>query len=58
MRTSPVRKIYVTAGRELARIDRLRGILSPGLIVSFVLVGLFHIAVKRLLALYRARISA
>ena len=47
--------VYVNAGRELAKIDSLRGILSPGLLISFVLIGLFPIAVKKLVALYRGR---
>jgi len=49
--------VYVNAGRELAKIDSLRGILSPGLLISFVLIGVFPIAVKKLVALYRGRRS-
>lgn len=45
--------VYVNAGKELAGIDSLSGILSPGLIFSFVLLGLFPLAAKKLLALYR-----
>ena len=33
--------VYVNAGTQLARIDSLKGILSPGLIGSFVLLGVF-----------------
>ena len=47
--------VFVNAGRELAKIDSLRGILSPGLLISFVLIGIFPIAVKKLVALYRGR---
>lgn len=47
--------VYVNAGKELARIDSLKGIVSPGLITSFVLLGFFPIAVKRLLAIYRGK---
>ena len=47
--------VYVNAGRELARIDSLSGILSPGLILSFVLLGLFPIAAKKLLSLYKSK---
>jgi len=47
--------VYVNAGRELAKIDSLRGILSPTLLVSFALLGIFPLAVKRLLELYRRR---
>ena len=47
--------VYVNAGKELAKIDSLKGILSPGLITSFVLLGFFPIVVKRLLAIYRGK---
>ncbi len=53
--TLPGTVVYVNAGREIARIHSLRGILSPGLIGSFALVGLFPIAVKKLLALIRGK---
>jgi uncharacterized membrane protein YdjX (TVP38/TMEM64 family) len=45
--------VYVNAGRQLAQIDSLSGILSPGVLVSFVILGLFPITVKKLLALYK-----
>lgn len=38
--------VYVNAGTEIARIASLRGILSPGLIVSFTLLGLFPLIAK------------
>jgi len=47
--------VYVNAGKELAKIDSLKGILSPSLLISFALIGIFPIPVKRLMALYRAR---
>jgi uncharacterized membrane protein YdjX (TVP38/TMEM64 family) len=47
--------VYVNAGKELAKIDSLSGVLSPGLIVSFVLLGLFPIVTKKVLALYSSR---
>jgi uncharacterized membrane protein YdjX (TVP38/TMEM64 family) len=47
--------VYVNAGKELARIDSLKGILSPGLLISFALLGIFPIAVKKLLTLYKKR---
>jgi uncharacterized membrane protein YdjX (TVP38/TMEM64 family) len=49
--------VYVNAGKELAKIDSLKGILSPGFIISFALLGIFPIAVKKLLALYKKRNS-
>ena len=47
--------VYVNAGKELAKIDSLSGILSPGLLISFVVLGLFPIAVKKLLGFYKTR---
>ncbi len=47
--------VYVNAGRELGRLDSLSGILSPGLIISFALLGLFPIAVKKIMGRYRNR---
>jgi len=47
--------VYVNAGKELAKIDSLSGILSPGLIISFVILGLFPITVKKLVGWYRAK---
>jgi len=47
--------VYVNAGKELAKINSLSGILSPGLILSFVLLGLFPIAAKKLLSLYTSK---
>lgn len=47
--------VYVNAGRELAKIDSLKGIMSPQLLGSFVLLGVFPIAAKRMIAWYRKR---
>jgi uncharacterized membrane protein YdjX (TVP38/TMEM64 family) len=47
--------VYVNAGKELAKIDSLSGILSPGVLASFVVLGLFPITVKKLLALYKMK---
>ena len=49
--------VYVNAGKELAKIDSLSGIMSPGVLISFVILGLFPISVKKLLALYKTKIS-
>ena len=51
----PGTMVYVNAGKELAKIDSLSGILSPALIISFVILGLFPITVKKLLAWYKRR---
>ncbi|MEN8256397.1 MAG: TVP38/TMEM64 family protein [Thermodesulfobacteriota bacterium] len=42
--------VYVNAGKELGQIDSLAGILSPGLLVSFIILGLFPITVKKIMA--------
>jgi uncharacterized membrane protein YdjX (TVP38/TMEM64 family) len=53
----PGTMVFVNAGKELVRIDSLKGIFSPSLIVSFALIGIFPIAVKKLIALYRSRMG-
>ncbi len=40
--------VYVNAGTQLAKIDSLKGILSPGLIGSFVLLGIFPLIAKKI----------
>ncbi|MFO7569851.1 MAG: TVP38/TMEM64 family protein [Smithellaceae bacterium] len=45
--------VYVNAGKELGKIESLSGILSPTLIVSFVLLGLFPLAVKKIMNRYK-----
>lgn len=47
--------VYVNAGTQLANIESLSGILSPGLIGSFVLLGIFPLAAKKTLGHLRAR---
>jgi uncharacterized membrane protein YdjX (TVP38/TMEM64 family) len=47
--------VYVNAGKELGKIESLSGILSPTLILSFVLLGLFPLITKKLLGLYKKR---
>ncbi len=49
--------VYVNAGRELGKLDSLSGILSPGLIGSFVILGIFPFLVKKLVACWRRRRS-
>lgn len=47
--------VYVNAGTQLARIEGLSGIVSPGLIASFALLGVFPLLARRVLALLRKR---
>lgn len=47
--------VYINAGTELAKIDLDQGILSPGLIAAFVLLGIFPLIAKQLLTLLQRR---
>ena len=47
--------VYVNAGTQLARIDSIGGILSPGLIASFVALGLFPWVARAIVAAVRRR---
>ena len=47
--------VYVNAGTQLARIDSLQGILSPALIGSFVLLGVFPLVAKKLVDAVKVR---
>jgi pyruvate/2-oxoglutarate dehydrogenase complex dihydrolipoamide dehydrogenase (E3) component/uncharacterized membrane protein YdjX (TVP38/TMEM64 family) len=47
--------VFVNAGTQLAKIDSLKGILSPGLLGSFVLLGLFPIIAKKIIEALKKR---
>ncbi|MBB68000.1 MAG: pyridine nucleotide-disulfide oxidoreductase [Rickettsiales bacterium] len=47
--------VYVNAGTQLAQIDSLSGIVSPGLILSFVLLGIFPWIAKAIVAFVERR---
>lgn len=47
--------VYVNAGRELAQLDSLADVVSPGLVGAFVLLGLLPLLSRRLLRLFKAR---
>ena len=47
--------VYVNAGTQLAKIESLKGILSPGLIGSFVLLGVFPLIAKKIVDIVKAR---
>ena len=47
--------VFVNAGTQLAKIDSLKGILSPGLLGSFVLLGVFPIVAKRIVESIKKR---
>ena len=45
--------VYVNAGSELAQITSLSGLVSPSVILSFVLLGLFPLAAKFIVGLIK-----
>jgi uncharacterized membrane protein YdjX (TVP38/TMEM64 family) len=47
--------VYVNAGDQLASIDSLGGILSPSLLFSFALLGLFPLVAKKVIEFIKAR---
>ena len=47
--------VYVNAGTQIARIESLRGILSPGLLVSFALLGIFPLIARKIVGWLKAR---
>ena len=47
--------VYVNAGTQLARIESLSGILSPTLIISFALLGIFPLIAKWVVNTIKAR---
>jgi len=47
--------VYVNAGTQLAKIDSLSGILSPVLLGSFVLLGLFPLIAKKIVSSIQAK---
>ena len=50
--------VYVNAGTQLGRIESLQGILSPALIGSFVLLGIFPLLAKWVVGAVQARRQA
>jgi pyruvate/2-oxoglutarate dehydrogenase complex dihydrolipoamide dehydrogenase (E3) component/uncharacterized membrane protein YdjX (TVP38/TMEM64 family) len=47
--------VYVNAGTQLAQLDSVQGILSPALLGSFVLLGLFPLIARRIVAAEQKR---
>ncbi len=48
----PATIVYINAGKELGKINNLSGILAPGLIAAFVMLGLLPIVTKKILSFY------
>lgn len=51
----PGTAVFVNAGKELGQIDSLSGLISPSLLVSFALLGLFPLTAKKILGWYKNR---
>jgi pyruvate/2-oxoglutarate dehydrogenase complex dihydrolipoamide dehydrogenase (E3) component/uncharacterized membrane protein YdjX (TVP38/TMEM64 family) len=47
--------VYVNAGDQIAGIESLKGILSPSLLLSFALLGLFPLIAKKIIDTMKAR---
>lgn len=47
--------VYVNAGTQLARIDNLSGIVSPGVLGSLALLGVFPLIARKAIAMFQAR---
>jgi len=47
--------VYVNAGTQLGRIDSLAGIVSPGLLASLVLLGVFPLIARKVIDALQAR---
>ncbi|MFT6986970.1 MAG: pyruvate/2-oxoglutarate dehydrogenase complex dihydrolipoamide dehydrogenase (E3) component, partial [Psychromonas sp.] len=47
--------VFVNAGTQLAQVDSLSGILSPSLLLSFALLGLFPWIAKKMIAILKQR---
>ncbi|MHA7878596.1 MAG: TVP38/TMEM64 family protein [Saccharospirillum sp.] len=52
--------VYVNAGTQLAQLDSLGGILSPSLLASFALLGLFPLVARKTMAFvnHRRKVSS
>jgi len=51
----PGTAVYVNAGTQLGQIESAAGILSPQILLSFALLGLFPLAAKKILAFLKGR---
>ncbi|CCH47468.1 TVP38/TMEM64 family protein [Pseudodesulfovibrio piezophilus] len=51
----PATVIYINAGKELGQLESLSGLFSPSLIISFIILGLFPLVMKKTLSWIQAR---
>jgi len=47
--------VYVNAGTQLAQIESLKGILSPTILLSFILIGILPLISKWIIGLFKSR---
>ncbi|BBO71457.1 pyridine nucleotide-disulfide oxidoreductase [Desulfosarcina alkanivorans] len=47
--------VYVNAGTQIGKLESLQGILSPELIFSFALLGVFPLVARKIISLVKAR---
>lgn len=55
---APGTMAFVNAGTQLAKLESLKGLLSPGLIASFVILAIFPYVAKFALKLIKSRFSS
>ena len=48
--------VFVNAGKELGQIESAAGILSPSLLISFVILGIFPITAKKIMQKVRKKV--
>ncbi len=51
----PGTAVYINAGTQLGQIESAAGILSPGILISFVLLGIFPLIAKRIIDVVKSR---
>ena len=47
--------VYVNAGTQIAQLESLKDVMSPGILISFVLLGIFPLLAKKILSFLKAR---
>ena len=50
--------VYVNAGTQLGKLDSVKGILSPSLLISFSLLGIFPLVAKKIIDFVKGRKAA
>lgn len=54
----PGTMVFLNAGSELGKIESMGDILSPGLLISFALLGIFPLVAKKGIELYKNRVRS